>query len=706
MFRFQPKILLIVISFLLLAAWLTIISSAASPLTTGTESNFVTQSNFIDSGQKLGGNVESSAVALGDLDADGDLDAVVASFGGFSRVYLNQGGNQGGTEGVFKDSGQSLSPMLAVDVELKDLDGDTDLDLFLVKDAFGDANEVWLNQGVATGIFTQTDQTFGDSLSTSVALGDLDGVNGSDAFVSRGFGQPSKVWFNSGSGTFSDSGQMLDTDSSDITLGDLDGDNDLDVFSANSGDNKIWVNQGGTQMGVAGIFLDSGQLLTSTLSLSADLGDVDSDGDLDVWVGNSDSDRVWVNQGGSQGATEGVFLEGATPSPNQTRDVVLGDLDGDGDLDSFLAKRASNEVWINQGGNQSGNEGDFKDSGQNLGNSMSEGLALGDVDGDGDLDAFVVNWGQPDRIWLNQTPPPTPQADVSLTVPPTDYSSDAHVCAAGAQWHFQINVHNAGPNPATNVTASTDLGTFSGLSVVHNFGTLAPGESASITLNSVPDRGVRDGPVYCKAEAHVQVSADQEDPDLNNNGGRFVRVWFTCNEPCAISKYLCPRDASGQISNSHDENHILTHALRQRLQSAIVDLLVYQFVRDSVLVGTEEGRHYINLYYAHDAEIQSLLGTDAVLDAEAIATLQLWEPNLWALVRGEGDTATITAAQVNAVDSFLTNLSAAGSPELQQTIAAERDRLPLPQEFVGMTIDEARGLVVGYGTYLPLIVNP
>jgi hypothetical protein len=118
--------------------------------------------------------------------------------------------------------------------------------------------------------------------------------------------------------------------------------------------------------GVTTEFADSGWNLGSSNSRGVALGDVDGDGDLDAFVANVDqANKVWVNNGG-------IFTDsGQSLGSSASRGVALGDLDGDGDLDAFVTNISSqaNKVWVN-------NNGTFTDSGQNLGLAVSFRVAL------------------------------------------------------------------------------------------------------------------------------------------------------------------------------------------------------------------------------------------------------------------------------------------------------------------------------------------
>ncbi|MGD2083170.1 MAG: FG-GAP-like repeat-containing protein, partial [Chromatiales bacterium] len=86
--------------------------------------------------------------------------------------------------------------------------------------------------------------------------------------------------------------------------------------------------------------------------------------------------------------------------------AALGDLDDDGDVDAFVANAGEpNRVWLNDGA------GNYADSGMELGAENSFAVALGDLDGDRDLDAFVANSGN-DTVWINSSAPAAIQSDV------------------------------------------------------------------------------------------------------------------------------------------------------------------------------------------------------------------------------------------------------------------------------------------------------
>jgi hypothetical protein len=126
------------------------------------------------------------------------------------------------------------------------------------------------------------------------------------------------------------------------------------------------------------------------------LGDLDGDGDLDAFIAVSTSNfpsRVWFNNG------SGIFSDsGQALGPGlKSQEVELGDIDCDGDLDAFVVNSTSqgNRVYLNNG------TGTFTDAGLSLGNYDSRGLELGDLDGDFSLEVFVANVGDPNRVYFN-----------------------------------------------------------------------------------------------------------------------------------------------------------------------------------------------------------------------------------------------------------------------------------------------------------------
>jgi uncharacterized protein (DUF2141 family) len=150
--------------------------------------------NFSDSGQRLG-ETDSSSVALGDMDSDGDLDALVGTRNG-AAVWINQGSAQGGKTGVFASSGQKIAGSQTTAVFLQDLNGDGNLDALI---AGVEQADIWWNDG--HGFFKRSDQHLRYSNRNGLAVGDFSGDGYADIFAGT-LEEDYTVWLNQGRGTF------------------------------------------------------------------------------------------------------------------------------------------------------------------------------------------------------------------------------------------------------------------------------------------------------------------------------------------------------------------------------------------------------------------------------------------------------------------------------------------------------------------------
>ncbi len=132
-----------------------------------------------------------------------------------------------------------------------------------------------------------------------------------------------------------------------------------------------------------------------------ELADIDQDGDFDLVManggglfgpGNLEAAVVYLNDG------KGAFFNATSASfsgaPSQVRQVALGDIDGDGDLDLYQPGAYGSDpdkLWVQTAAKV------FTDRAETLlppGTSSHAASAhFGDLDNDGDLDLVVADWG-------------------------------------------------------------------------------------------------------------------------------------------------------------------------------------------------------------------------------------------------------------------------------------------------------------------------
>lgn len=278
--------------------------------------------NLLFSGQDFG-PLTRGRVYMGDFDRDGDLDAIVTSP---RKVYFNYG------DGSFIPSSNIIDPPLGGNlyyIAIGDLDNDGDLD-FIHNEQNNYLQQIYLNDG--NGNFTKG-QYFGLPYSLGVDIADVDNDGDLD-YATTMNGGPTKICFNNGNATFSESIYLGDplTKHCKPRFADFNGDGRIDLVEGSQDDrdrgNRIYFNMGNH------IFIDSGQRVGAHNTLSIAVCDIDNDGDIDI-----------IESGGIVYLNDGTGFFTMTPFPSGGSNMIeIGDLDCDSDLDMFSTNFFLNNI--------------------------------------------------------------------------------------------------------------------------------------------------------------------------------------------------------------------------------------------------------------------------------------------------------------------------------------------------------------------------
>jgi len=356
-------------------------------------------------------------VAAGDIDNDGWVDLYLTKFDAPNQLLRNNG------DGTFTDISKRSG---------------TDSRSWSVSAAFVDINrDGWLDLYVGNYLRYSLES----SAPCFSASGALDYCT-PDAYQPL----PDRLYLNRRDGTFADvsvsAGIVREFGPAlGVATADFNGDGWMDIYVANDGkENQLWRNKrDGTFENTA---LLSGVALPVTGkaegSMGVDAGDVDDDGDEDLFMTEltGEGSNLFVNDG------SGVFEDRSSPSMLGSASVPYTgfgagwlDFDNDGRLDLLSVngtvqiverlRQAHDPFPLHQQKLLFRNvgSGHFENVTGKAGaafalSEVGRGAAFGDVDNDGDVDVLIGNNNGPVRLLINQAAAGHHWLGLRLTGPP------------------------------------------------------------------------------------------------------------------------------------------------------------------------------------------------------------------------------------------------------------------------------------------------
>ena len=383
---------------------------------------------------------------------------------------------------------------------------------------------------------------------------------------------------------------------------DYDNDGDLDLLLLNSGPhgkgqskaqspNKLFRQDPGMH------FTDATHIagLTGTgYSMGVAIGDIDNDGDVDVYITNFGPDELYRNNG--DGTFTNITADAGIKNSGWGTSVAFLDFDRDGLLDIYVANyvlfdpsiqctdragradycgpegyHGSPDVLYHNDGNNKFTDVSIK-SGITAIAGKGLGVAAADFNGDHYIDIFVANDGEPNFLWINQSNGTfknealtlgaalnalgQPEANMGIAIGDTDSDMDLDLYLTHLRGETNTFFRNIGKFGFQDDTAISHLG---GTKKLTGFGTGFFDYDHDGDLDVFVANGrVTRGPLLTKNSGYWDYYAEPNVVYENNGQGQFTDVSNRCGSLC--SSLRNSRGAAfGDVDNDGDIDLLLAN---------------------------------------------------------------------------------------------------------------------------------------------------
>ena len=361
---------------------------------------FYSNAQMFQIGQGPISNTISDSRSVNFLDLNND---------GWEDIYISNGLNGGQKDLLYLNDGSGNMEAIT-DMEIVTASNPSDGASFvdynndghiegIVSSWYGAEDLLYLNNGNGQLNYNANAGIVSGSFAETAAFGDYNHDGWLDLYITNSGGSKKNFLYkNLKNGTFERlSNHLLIEDakpSRGAIWGDFNQDGWTDLYVANEEgtSNDVFFGTGGGNFEKPSSGIG---ILSQKSSMTASWGDIDNDGDFDLFLGNTgfftpQKNQLFLNQGNT---FEPVSTGPIATDNRCTFGSAFGDFDNDGDLDlmttnGFCNNDLKNILYENQG------DGTFVDASDKLNfnlNFCSFGVAWGDVNNDGFLDLMIAN---------------------------------------------------------------------------------------------------------------------------------------------------------------------------------------------------------------------------------------------------------------------------------------------------------------------------